>query len=189
MAGSGRRLRSQVAQARDRHPAEIGHLLAKIPDEHRLSKQLDAWGFNYTPQQGTTLWLLDVRDRIINGLQPSEPRPTPGTTPEHRDSEASAASTEPRDPLEIEYPALWHFLGAYLHQDWQHEYTSPLFALEDLIAHEKGAGFELAKEIDRLLAVSTNDVELETLLFDLGFVLQAISAWRRPASVVASDAS
>jgi CdiI immunity protein len=148
-------------------PVAIEHFLAAIADDAELECALRGMGMAYHPDEGDRVWLEAVRDRIINGLQPSEPRPTPGTTPE-RDSKASAASTDPGEPLEIEYPALWHFLGSYLHQDWQLEYTSPFLALEGLISHGKDAGFELVKDIDRLLAVCTTDVELETFLWDLG---------------------
>jgi hypothetical protein len=50
------------------------------------------------------------------------------------------------------YPALWQFLGAYLHQDWREEYESPSAALRDF----------------QVLASTADDAALEELLVKLG---------------------
>ena len=70
--------------------------------------------------------------------------------------------------LEQQYPALWHFLGAYLHQDWREEYESTSAALDDFVAGTRTLAVDLPREIDDILASATDDAALEGLLVDLG---------------------
>jgi CdiI immunity protein len=46
-------------------PQEIDQLLSTPGGDPRVTEQLDAWGFNYLPPEGTSAWLSAVRDRIL----------------------------------------------------------------------------------------------------------------------------
>ncbi|KRE97413.1 hypothetical protein ASG76_01430 [Nocardioides sp. Soil774] len=70
--------------------------------------------------------------------------------------------------LEQQYPALWQFLGAYLHQDWREEYESTSDAVQDFVTGSRVLAVNLPPEIDDVLASATDDVSLEELLVDLG---------------------
>jgi hypothetical protein len=66
------------------------------------------------------------------------------------------------------YPALWQFLGAYLHQDWRDDYADTEEALSDFMEGEPAFAPNLASEIDRLLATTRTSEEAEAVLVDLG---------------------
>lgn len=67
-----------------------------------------------------------------------------------------------------DFPALWHFLGAYLHQDWQDEYTSTQRAFEDFLDGEPTFAKQVADELDTLLASGRNEQDLETFVLEGG---------------------
>ncbi|WP_104105465.1 contact-dependent growth inhibition system immunity protein [Nocardioides sp. 616] len=69
--------------------------------------------------------------------------------------------------LEDRYPALWHFLGAYLHQDWRDQYSSPQEALLDLLDGDPEEAPALIDEIDDL-TTSASTEELDDLIVELG---------------------
>lgn len=70
--------------------------------------------------------------------------------------------------LEQQYPALWQFLGAYLHQDWPDEYESPSAALRDFVSGEPRYAGDLPSEIDQVLHSEADDAALEETLVNLG---------------------
>lgn len=49
-------------------PREITELLAQDPSDQELAEQLDRWGFDANPVDGTRTWLSRVKDRIEAGL-------------------------------------------------------------------------------------------------------------------------
>lgn len=67
-----------------------------------------------------------------------------------------------------EYPALWQFLGAYLHQDWQDDYANTSDALSDFLVGEPALAPVLAAEIDRLLGTIHTSEEAEAVVLELG---------------------
>ena len=69
--------------------------------------------------------------------------------------------------LEQTYPALWHFFGAYLHQDWREEYESTNAALRDFVFGSGNLAAELPYELDHVLA-TTPDADLDDLIGELG---------------------
>jgi hypothetical protein len=69
---------------------------------------------------------------------------------------------------EQQYPALWQFLGAYLHQDWREEYESPSAALPDFVSGDPRFAVELPTEIERVLTSTADDAALEEMLVNLG---------------------
>jgi hypothetical protein len=79
-----------------------------------------------------------------------------------------------------QYPALWQFLGAYLHQDWREEYESPSAALRDFIAGEPRFAVHLATEIEQVLASTADDAALEKGLADLGSFFLPSRAGQNP---------
>lgn len=70
--------------------------------------------------------------------------------------------------LKQQYPALWQFFGAYLHQDWREEYESPSAALRDFVSGDSGYAVDLPTEIEQVLTSTADDVALEETLVDLG---------------------
>lgn len=68
----------------------------------------------------------------------------------------------------VDYPSLWQFLGAYLHQDWQEDYAESAEALSDFIVGEPALAPHLVPEIDRLLAATQNSRQTEAALLQLG---------------------
>jgi hypothetical protein len=70
--------------------------------------------------------------------------------------------------LKQQYPALWQFFGAYLHQDWREEYESPSAALRDFVSEDSGYAADLPTEIEQVLTSTADDVALEETLVDLG---------------------
>lgn len=69
--------------------------------------------------------------------------------------------------LEQQYPALWQFFGAYLHQDWRDEYESTSDALRDFVSGNPDLAIELPHEIQHVLTTTPDDV-LDELIGDLG---------------------
>lgn len=67
-----------------------------------------------------------------------------------------------------QYPALWQFLGAYLHQDWREEYESPSAALRDFVSGDLGFAIDLPTEIEQVLTSTADDAALECTLVNLG---------------------
>ena len=70
--------------------------------------------------------------------------------------------------LEQQYPALWQFFGAYLHQDWREDYESPSVALRDFVSGSPDLAVDVPQELERLLASTTDDSVLEEALANLG---------------------
>ena len=66
------------------------------------------------------------------------------------------------------YPALWQFLGAYLHQDWRDDYADTQAALSEFMGAEPAFAPNLAPEIDRMLAATRTSEETEAALLELG---------------------
>jgi hypothetical protein len=67
-----------------------------------------------------------------------------------------------------QYPALWQFLGAYVHQDWREEYESPSAALRDFVSGDLGFAIDLPTEIEQVLTSTAGDAALEQTLVNLG---------------------
>lgn len=70
--------------------------------------------------------------------------------------------------LRDEFPALWHFLGAYLHQDWQDEYESTEMGFRDFLSGEPHYGALVAAELTAVLGSGRDDAALEELVRDCG---------------------
>lgn len=66
------------------------------------------------------------------------------------------------------YPALWQFLGAYLHQDWRDDYADTNEALSDFMTGEPAVAPALVSEINRLLATTESSGEIEAAILELG---------------------
>lgn len=69
--------------------------------------------------------------------------------------------------LQEQYPALWQFLGAYLHQDWRDEYRTTGEALNAFLSEEPDLARLLPGEIKALLR-ATEDPDLDALIERLG---------------------
>lgn len=67
-----------------------------------------------------------------------------------------------------DYPALWQFLGAYLHQDWRDDYADTQAALLDFMEGEPAFAPKLASEIDHLLASMPTSRDTESAILSLG---------------------
>lgn len=70
--------------------------------------------------------------------------------------------------LEDRYPALWHFFGAYLHQDWREDHESPSAALHDFVSGSPELAAEMPGELERVLTSATDNGALEETLLNLG---------------------
>lgn len=70
--------------------------------------------------------------------------------------------------LKQQYPALWQFFGAYLHQDWREEHESPSAALRDFVSGDPGHAVDLPMEIERVLTSTADDASLEEMMVNLG---------------------
>jgi AcrR family transcriptional regulator len=81
---------------------------------------------------------------------------------------------------EQQYPALWQFLGAYLHQDWREEYESPSAALRDFVSGDPGFAVDLPTEIEQFLSSTADDAALEARLVDLGSFFLPSRAGQNP---------
>lgn len=82
--------------------------------------------------------------------------------------------------LKDEYPALWQFLGAYLHQDWLEEYESTDDALRDFVAGSPELAVTLPREVEHLLATTTADAAVEDILVRLGSFVVPSRAGENP---------
>lgn len=69
---------------------------------------------------------------------------------------------------QADFPALWQFLGAYLHQDWRDDYADVQEALADFMTGEPALAPNLTPEIDRLLTSTRTSDETEAVIRDLG---------------------
>lgn len=70
--------------------------------------------------------------------------------------------------VQYDFPALWHFLGAYLHQDWRDEYSSTEMAFKDFLDGEPRYGALIAAELTATLESGLDEPGLETLVRDCG---------------------
>lgn len=70
--------------------------------------------------------------------------------------------------LEAELPALWLFLGAYLHQDWQDDYASTQEAFRDFLASEPQDASAIRAELRTVLDSGRDEQALENLVRDCG---------------------
>jgi len=67
-----------------------------------------------------------------------------------------------------EFPALEHFLGAYLHQDWQDEYGSTDEGFRDFLDGEPRYAALIPAELTAALESGQDEAALETLVLDCG---------------------
>lgn len=72
--------------------------------------------------------------------------------------------TYSRDQL----PALWLFMGGYLHQDWRYEHDSTELALEDFLHSEPRHALQIGGELRRVLDSDLNESALRDVLQQLG---------------------
>jgi hypothetical protein len=82
--------------------------------------------------------------------------------------------------LEQQYPALWQFFGAYLHQDWRADYESPSAALRDFVSGRADLAAELPSELERVLTSTADDAVLEDTLVNLGSFFVPSRAGQNP---------
>lgn len=75
--------------------------------------------------------------------------------------------------LQNQYPALWQFFGAYLHQDWHAEYATTDEALDDFVTGEPELALLLPAEINALLSTASGE--------DLGDVIQRLGSFFVPS--------
>ena len=67
------------------------------------------------------------------------------------------------------YPALSQFLGAYLHQDWPEEFSTPEAAIETFCRREPADVVRtVCAELDQVIRESQQSTNPSRLLFDLG---------------------
>ena len=65
-------------------------------------------------------------------------------------------------------PALWEFLGGYLHQDWADEFTDEWQALDQFISDAPELASGLAGEINRVLSEHDSEYDLHSYLTQQG---------------------
>lgn len=65
-------------------------------------------------------------------------------------------------------PALELFLGAYLHQDWQDDYSSTEAAFEDYLASESTLALEIPHELNAVLSSGETDADILELIRKAG---------------------
>jgi CdiI immunity protein len=65
-------------------------------------------------------------------------------------------------------PAMWHFSGAYLHEDWPEESRDEWTALDAFIEDEPELATRLPAEIARILDQYSNEDELRRFVDQLG---------------------
>ena len=70
--------------------------------------------------------------------------------------------------LAEDFPALWHFFGAYLHQDWQDEYDSTGAAFRDFLDGEPRYGALVAGELKAVLSSARDEPVLDELVRGCG---------------------
>lgn len=63
-------------------------------------------------------------------------------------------------------PALRHFLGAYLHQDWSDEFATADEAVDAFVHDEPGRATTLGQEVSSLLASAPDEARLRKLVLD-----------------------
>jgi hypothetical protein len=85
-----------------------------------------------------------------------------------------------KDMLKQQYPALWQFFGAYLHQDWREEYESPSAALRDFVSGDRDYAVVLSTEIEQILSSTADDAALEEMLVNLGSFFLPSQAGHNP---------
>lgn len=72
-----------------------------------------------------------------------------------------------RGGLDKQYPALWHLMGAYLHQDY--EWTGTIDEnIKVFIAESSGLPAALPEEVERALTEYTTEEDLDALVGALG---------------------
>lgn len=67
-----------------------------------------------------------------------------------------------------EFPALWQFLGAYLYQDWQDEYSSIEAAFRDFLDGDRSCAGQVAAELTAVLESGRDEAALDQFLRDAG---------------------
>ena len=67
-----------------------------------------------------------------------------------------------------DFPALGHFLGAYLHQDWDDDYQSTEMAFQDYLNDEPSSIAEVTAELTTVLESGEDDAAIEDLLRKAG---------------------
>lgn len=67
-----------------------------------------------------------------------------------------------------EFPALWQFFGAYLHQDWHDEYASPQTAFRDFLGGEPTLANQVATELTEVLSSGRDERALEDFVLEGG---------------------
>ena len=82
--------------------------------------------------------------------------------------------------LEDEYPALWQFLGGYLHQDWDLDYGTTSDALHDFMEGSDELATQLPLEMEQVLTTKTDDEVLERFLVELGSCYVPSRAGKNP---------
>ncbi len=70
--------------------------------------------------------------------------------------------------LRDDFPALWHFFGAYLHQDWHDEYESTNAAFRDFLVGEPRYGALMAGELRAVLGSGRDESALDELVRGCG---------------------
>ncbi|GAA2143393.1 hypothetical protein GCM10009844_15840 [Nocardioides koreensis] len=65
-------------------------------------------------------------------------------------------------------PALWEFLGGYLHQDWALEFTNEWQALDQFISDAPELASSMTDEINRVLSEHKSEDDLHAYLAQLG---------------------
>ena len=74
--------------------------------------------------------------------------------------------------MSTQYPALWQFLGAYLHQDWHLDYPDEWAALEDFLEGEQALVGPLVDDVQRVLNSPLSDDEVSDLILREGASLR-----------------
>lgn len=69
---------------------------------------------------------------------------------------------------QADLPALWLFMGGYLHQDWREEYNSTEVAFEDFLRSEPHDALRVSDELRRVLDSDLDESALGDLLQQLG---------------------
>lgn len=67
-----------------------------------------------------------------------------------------------------DFPALWQFFGAYLHQDWHDEYASTQIAFADFLEGEPTSAAQVAAELATVLESERTEQDLETFVLEGG---------------------
>lgn len=67
-----------------------------------------------------------------------------------------------------DFPALWQFLGAYLHQDWHDEYASTELAFRDFLDGEPAFATQIAAELRAVLGSGRDEEALDSLVLEGG---------------------